>query len=185
MNLSKPTISPIPPPAHLILRQHFHRAAVRTCSVNQRIPTQNTISKPKDTDRGATERACKDPNPIIDGRKANVNLAYLGAKPRSLQTVSCQLLSKGERESLPERSKEIRERLRGKGLPADTPGPKMHLDEFYPRCTWLCLLGLLTLRAGQRPCYNDSAAREGRLILAVFLSGGFAARTALPVVTGK
>nr|XP_023394524.1 RNA-binding protein 38 isoform X1 [Loxodonta africana] len=36
-------------------------------------------------DRGAAERACKDPNPIIDGRKANVNLAYLGAKPRSLQ----------------------------------------------------------------------------------------------------
>lgn len=38
------------------------------------------------TDRLAAERACKDPNPIIDGRKANVNLAYLGAKPRSLQT---------------------------------------------------------------------------------------------------
>ncbi|XP_048878830.1 RNA-binding protein 38-like [Brienomyrus brachyistius] len=37
-------------------------------------------------ERGAAERACKDPNPIIDGRKANVNLAYLGAKPRSLQT---------------------------------------------------------------------------------------------------
>lgn len=34
------------------------------------------------TDRVAAERACKDPNPIIDGRKANVNLAYLGAKPR-------------------------------------------------------------------------------------------------------
>lgn len=33
-------------------------------------------------DRIAAERACKDPNPIIDGRKANVNLAYLGAKPR-------------------------------------------------------------------------------------------------------
>ena len=30
----------------------------------------------------AAELACKDPNPIIDGRKANVNLAYLGAKPR-------------------------------------------------------------------------------------------------------
>ena len=28
------------------------------------------------------ERACKEPNPIIDGRKANVNLAILGAKPR-------------------------------------------------------------------------------------------------------
>ncbi|CAL8339508.1 unnamed protein product [Lota lota] len=38
------------------------------------------------TDRVAAERACKDPNPIIDGRKANVNLAYLGAKPRSMQT---------------------------------------------------------------------------------------------------
>uniref|UniRef100_A0A3P8UZK9 RNA binding motif protein 38 n=1 Tax=Cynoglossus semilaevis TaxID=244447 RepID=A0A3P8UZK9_CYNSE len=38
------------------------------------------------TDRTAAERACKDPNPIIDGRKANVNLAYLGAKPRSIQT---------------------------------------------------------------------------------------------------
>ncbi|KAI5639722.1 RNA recognition motif domain-containing protein [Phthorimaea operculella] len=33
-------------------------------------------------DRAAAERACKDPNPIIDGRKANVNLAILGAKPR-------------------------------------------------------------------------------------------------------
>uniref|UniRef100_A0A3Q0SEK5 RNA binding motif protein 24b n=1 Tax=Amphilophus citrinellus TaxID=61819 RepID=A0A3Q0SEK5_AMPCI len=29
--------------------------------------------------------SCKDPNPIIDGRKANVNLAYLGAKPRVIQ----------------------------------------------------------------------------------------------------
>ncbi|XP_067123279.1 RNA-binding protein 24-B-like [Centruroides vittatus] len=33
-------------------------------------------------DREAAERAVKDANPIIDGRKANVNLAYLGAKPR-------------------------------------------------------------------------------------------------------
>ncbi len=37
-------------------------------------------------DRVAAERACKDPNPIIDGRKANVNLAYLGAKPRGIVT---------------------------------------------------------------------------------------------------
>lgn len=36
-------------------------------------------------DRAAADRACKDPNPIIDGRKANVNLAYLGAKPRVIQ----------------------------------------------------------------------------------------------------
>uniref|UniRef100_A0A2K5I9P9 RRM domain-containing protein n=1 Tax=Colobus angolensis palliatus TaxID=336983 RepID=A0A2K5I9P9_COLAP len=35
--------------------------------------------------RAAAERACKDPNPIIDGRKANVNLAYLGARLQSLQ----------------------------------------------------------------------------------------------------
>ena len=31
----------------------------------------------------AAQEAIKDPNPVIDGRKANVNLAYLGAKPRS------------------------------------------------------------------------------------------------------
>jgi len=29
--------------------------------------------------------AIQDPNPVIDGRKANVNLAYLGAKPRTTQ----------------------------------------------------------------------------------------------------
>ncbi|XP_061123673.1 RNA-binding protein 24 isoform X2 [Syngnathus typhle] len=37
------------------------------------------------SERSAADRACKDPNPIIDGRKANVNLAYLGAKPRVMQ----------------------------------------------------------------------------------------------------
>lgn len=37
-------------------------------------------------DRQAAERACEEPNPVIDGRKANVNLAYLGAKPRVPQT---------------------------------------------------------------------------------------------------
>lgn len=34
-------------------------------------------------DRSDAEKATRDPNPIIDGRKANVNLAYLGAKPRN------------------------------------------------------------------------------------------------------
>lgn len=37
-------------------------------------------------DRMSAERACKEPNPIIDGRKANVNLAILGAKPRGNAT---------------------------------------------------------------------------------------------------
>ncbi|XP_029469629.1 RNA-binding protein 38 isoform X3 [Rhinatrema bivittatum] len=45
-------------------------------------PTQEVTM----VDRAAAERACKDPNPIIDGRKANVNLAYLGAKPRNIQS---------------------------------------------------------------------------------------------------
>ena len=44
------------------------------------LPPQVTMA-----DRSAADRACKDPNPIIDGRKANVNLAYLGAKPRVMQ----------------------------------------------------------------------------------------------------
>lgn len=32
------------------------------------------------------KKAIQDPNPVIDGRKANVNLAYLGAKPRGVST---------------------------------------------------------------------------------------------------
>lgn len=39
-------------------------------------------------DREAAERAVKHANPIIDGRKANVNLAYLGAKPRGSNSSS-------------------------------------------------------------------------------------------------
>ena len=49
--------------------------------------TQKEISKE------AAERACKEPNPIIDGRKANVNLAILGAKPRgNLTGNQCQFI---------------------------------------------------------------------------------------------
>ena len=33
-------------------------------------------------DKEAAEKAIEDPNPYIDGRRANVNLAYLGAKPK-------------------------------------------------------------------------------------------------------
>ena len=32
------------------------------------------------------QKAIQEPNPIIDGRKANVNLAYIGAKPRIMQS---------------------------------------------------------------------------------------------------
>lgn len=49
-------------------------------------PNASALLQVTMADRAAAERACKDPNPNIDGRKANVNLAYLGAKPRSLQT---------------------------------------------------------------------------------------------------
>jgi len=42
-------------------------------------------------DAKAAERACRDPNPIIDGRKANVNLAYLGAKPRDIPNILSSL----------------------------------------------------------------------------------------------
>jgi len=41
--------------------------------------------------KDAAERACKEPNPIIDGRKANVNLAILGAKPRGNLTAQLPL----------------------------------------------------------------------------------------------
>ncbi|XP_064652347.1 RNA-binding protein 38-like isoform X1 [Lineus longissimus] len=35
------------------------------------------------SDKIGAEKAIENPNPTIDGRKANVNLAYLGAKPRN------------------------------------------------------------------------------------------------------
>lgn len=36
----------------------------------------------------AASLATREPNPVIDGRKANVNLAYLGAKPRAIPTAA-------------------------------------------------------------------------------------------------
>lgn len=33
-------------------------------------------------DKDCAEKACENTNPIIDGRRANVNFAYLGAKPK-------------------------------------------------------------------------------------------------------
>lgn len=52
-------------------------------------------------DRSAADRACKDPNPIIDGRKANVNLAYLGAKPRVMQPGKDKVLYKSTNAATP------------------------------------------------------------------------------------
>ena len=34
-------------------------------------------------DKEGAECACANPNPVIDGRRANVNLAYLGAKSKN------------------------------------------------------------------------------------------------------
>ncbi len=34
-------------------------------------------------DKEGAESACAVPEPVIDGRRANVNLAYLGAKRRN------------------------------------------------------------------------------------------------------
>lgn len=42
----------------------------------------------------AADRALKEPNPIIDGRKANVNLAILGAKPRGNLTGKVKSMAK-------------------------------------------------------------------------------------------
>ena len=34
-------------------------------------------------DKEGAEKACSVPTPVIDGRRANVNLAYLGAKRKT------------------------------------------------------------------------------------------------------
>ncbi|RZF45739.1 hypothetical protein LSTR_LSTR015139 [Laodelphax striatellus] len=65
-------------------------------------------------DRPAAERACKDPNPIIDGRKANVNLAILGAKPRG--TVQPGLMCPAHRTKRVEESEEDGGRRGGKSV---------------------------------------------------------------------
>ncbi|XP_058464792.1 RNA-binding protein 24-B-like [Malaya genurostris] len=52
-------------------------------------------------DRMSAERACKEPNPIIDGRKANVNLAILGAKPRGNITPGFPFTAAGLRTGYP------------------------------------------------------------------------------------
>ena len=39
----------------------------------------------------AANLATKEANPVIDGRKANVNLAYLGAKPRVIPSPAGKL----------------------------------------------------------------------------------------------
>jgi len=59
--------------------RHIKTAAIQIRLFRRVLIVQVTMS-----DRSAAERACKDPNPVIDGRKTNVNLAYLGAKPRVL-----------------------------------------------------------------------------------------------------
>ena len=43
-------------------------------------------------DKDGADRAIEDPNPMIDGRRANVNLAYLGAKPKLNSPGTCGLL---------------------------------------------------------------------------------------------
>ena len=56
---------------------HLRRGKEPRCNSHLRSRLQVIMST-----KEAAERACKEPNPIIDGRKANVNLAILGAKPR-------------------------------------------------------------------------------------------------------
>ena len=53
-------------------------ADINTNNILYNIVVFQVIMATKD----GAEKACKEPNPIIDGRKANVNLAILGAKPR-------------------------------------------------------------------------------------------------------
>ena len=53
-------------------------------------------------DKEGAERACENPNPVIEGRRANVNLAYIGAKPKHGQpgSYNCTaVLRKGFRAS--------------------------------------------------------------------------------------
>ena len=79
------------------LRKHFEQYGDIEEAV---VITDRQTSKSKGygfvtmSDPAAAARACQDPNPIIDGRKANVNLAFLGAKPRTIQSSGLGTLMK-------------------------------------------------------------------------------------------
>lgn len=80
------SLSPTPTPTEGEVRASFGSRTLCSSHPVREAPEPSVLLQVTMADRAAAERACKDPNPNIDGRKANVNLAYLGAKPRSLQT---------------------------------------------------------------------------------------------------
>ena len=67
-------------------QEHWQVPRIRLCEWRftqiANTPLINQLLQVIMSNKEAAERACKEPNPIIDGRKANVNLAILGAKPR-------------------------------------------------------------------------------------------------------
>merc|ERR1712127_399650 len=76
------------------------------------------------SEKEGAERACKEPNPIIDGRKANVNLAILGAKPRANITAT-QLPLTSLRPGFPAL-------MQGQyGQPVAQPGSHPYLQQLY------------------------------------------------------
>nr|XP_022316971.1 RNA-binding protein 24-A-like isoform X1 [Crassostrea virginica] len=96
--------------------------------------------------REAAERACKDPNPIIDGRKANVNLAYLGAKPRGIQS------------GIP---------LAIKGVPGLLPGQFGFPQYLYPSTAYVAApstASVLTSAVPHSPLSPTAAATTGQLL---------------------
>uniref|UniRef100_A0A7E4W2B7 RRM domain-containing protein n=1 Tax=Panagrellus redivivus TaxID=6233 RepID=A0A7E4W2B7_PANRE len=77
-------------------------------------------------DRADAEKATRDPNPIIDGRKANVNLAYLGAKPRN----NVQLSALSTLQLNP-----LQTQLQAALFPTATAASRLGLPLFYPGVT--------------------------------------------------
>ncbi|XP_041465819.1 RNA-binding protein 38-like isoform X2 [Lytechinus variegatus] len=73
------------------LRDHFEQYGLIEEAV---VITDRSSGKSKGygfvtmSEQREAESATKEANPIIDGRKANVNLAFLGAKPRNNPTTN-------------------------------------------------------------------------------------------------
>eukprot|EP00096_Caligus_rogercresseyi_P003819 TRINITY_DN174_c1_g1_i7.p1 TRINITY_DN174_c1_g1~~TRINITY_DN174_c1_g1_i7.p1 ORF type:complete len:320 (+),score=97.18 TRINITY_DN174_c1_g1_i7:143-1102(+) len=106
------------------------------------------------------ERACKEPNPIIDGRKANVNLAFLGAKPRIGAINGLTLGSLRQYPTL----------LQGHiGLPhnsaaANTANPYLHSLYAAPYALQANQAGLISLAAAQNPMAAATASTGNPLL---------------------
>ncbi|KAL7109491.1 hypothetical protein ACP275_06G178500 [Erythranthe tilingii] len=118
------------------MRDHFHKygdileAVIISDKLTGRSKGYGFVTF-KDAD--AAKRACEDPAPIINGRRANCNLAALGARrPRSSSTTTAggAAAANNNNNTPPQQGVNVGPRARGSTTP-----PPSHVQWYYPAGT--------------------------------------------------